>query len=110
MGRKNSAPGKKRRLDRRVKGEVRVRDTRIERVPVTKLIIPDGNCTFPNPRRPKARFATEEKARAALEQAQSQRARAHSRYVEKRYYACPEGGCGGFHLTSREEYQERRRG
>lgn len=79
------------------------------RIPVEDLVMPDGQCGFQSKRRPKARFATEEKAAKALLQAQQQRARVGSGHVEKRYYACPEGGCGGFHLTSRTEYEEKRK-
>ncbi len=66
--------------------------------------MPDGQCSFQG--KPKARFATKEKAAAALKQAQQQRARVGSTHVEKRYFACPEGGCGGFHLTSRESFDD----
>ena len=108
MGRKNTAVRRanaRGRLNRRQRGEGRApKKTDIPRVQVEDLVMPDGNCTFQSPRRPKARFATESKAAAALSQAQRQRARMGSNRVEKRYYACPEGGCGGFHLTSREEF------
>jgi len=80
------------------------------RVRVENLVMPDGHCSKPpRPgRKPKARFATPEKAARALKQAQQQRARVGSGHVEKRYYECPETACGGYHLTSREEYQDRR--
>ena len=74
--------------------------------PTENLVVPDGQCSFKS-RRPKARFATEEKAAQALKQAQKKREAVGSGNVEKRYYACPEGGCGGYHLTSREEYRPR---
>lgn len=111
MGRSNKAARRrnsKGRLDRRQKGAPRMPKRKlVERVAPEELVLPDGQCTFRNPRKPKARFATEEKAAKALRQAQQQRARSGSAYVEKRYYACPEGGCGGYHLTSRESYDER---
>ena len=68
-----------------------------------RLVMPDGQCTSFG-RRPKARFGTEEKAAEALASAQRRHKRVGSGHVEKRYYACPEGGCGGYHLTSRESY------
>lgn len=74
------------------------------RVPVEEMIMPDGQCSFQG--KPKARFGTKEKAAAALKQAQQQRRRTGSHHVEKRYFACPEGGCGGFHLTSREQFDD----
>lgn len=76
------------------------------RVELEKLIMPDGQCTF-HLKRPKARFATKEKANAALRQAQQQRARVGSAYAEKRVYECPDGGCGGWHLSSREAFDVR---
>lgn len=107
MGRSNqSARQRNRRLNRRVKGESRRSLTpTIPRVDASALIIPDGSCVR-NPRRTKAKFNTEEKAAAALRQAQQQRIRRGSGHMECRYYHCPEseGGCGGYHLTSREEY------
>lgn len=81
--------------------------TQQPRVRVEDLVMPDGQCRFQTPRKPKARFATEEKAAKALAQAQRQRARMGSTHVEKRYYPCPEGGCGGYHLSSREEFDEK---
>ena len=93
------------RRDRRERGVPRPKKVQQPRVQLDDLVLPDGQCTFQG-RRPKARFATVSKARKALAQAQQQRARVGSAHVEKRFYACPEGGCGGFHLTSREEYDE----
>lgn len=108
MGRSNAAARKRNnRMNRRVKGESRqsVAIRTIPRVEAESLIIPDGQCRR-NPRFPKAIFRTEEKAAKALRQAQQMRARSGSAHVEKRYYACleSEGGCGGFHLTSRDTY------
>lgn len=108
MGRSNKAArARNHRLNRRVRGETRQSSTvrSIPRVEASDLIIPDGQC-HRNQRRPKAMFATESKAAAALKQAQQMRARMGASTVEKRYYACleTEGGCGGYHLTSRESY------
>lgn len=95
------------RLNRRQKGEPRLQTAHeIPRIPLEDLVLPDGQCFFPNRNRPKAMFATRQKAQKALDQAKLQRTRSGSAHVEKRYYACPEGGCGGYHLTSREEYDE----
>ncbi len=105
MGRKNRNASRT-RLARRVKGEGRPpKITTTPRVQVEDLVLPDGQCRFQG-KRPKARFATQAKARKALEQAQRQRAKTGSGHVEKRFYPCPEGGCGGYHLTSRETYDE----
>lgn len=105
MSRKNSNVGRKNvRKDRRQRGEGRPpKAPQRPRTVVETMVVPDGRCFFRN-RHGKARFATEEKARAGLRQAQNERARIGSGHVEKRFYACPEGGCGGFHLTSRESY------
>ena len=70
------------------------------------MVLPDGRCNFMNPARPKARFATKEKADKALVQAQKKRQFSGSGHVEKRVYRCPEGGCEGWHLTSREVFDE----
>ena len=109
MGRKNSAVGRKnRRLDRRQKGQGRsLAQPTVSRIKVEDLVMPDGQCRFQTPRRPKARFATKAKADRALAQAQHVRARQGSTHVEKRVYKCPEGGCGGWHLTSREAFDEK---
>lgn len=104
MGRKNRNASRV-RLARRVKGESRPPKIVVARVQVEDLVLPDGQCRFQG-KRPKARFATAAKAKKALEQAKRQRAATGSGHVEKRYYACPEGGCGGYHLTSRETYDE----
>lgn len=109
MGRSNQAArARNRRLNRREKGASRheiPKERTIKRVDASDLIVPDGRC-LRNSRKPKARFDTEEKAKAALEQAQLMRRRMGAGHAEKRYYACPadEGGCGGYHLTSRESY------
>lgn len=108
MGRSNQAARQRnKRLNRRHKGESRLTtSTRtIPRVEAESLIIPDGSC-LRNARKPKAKFNTREKAAAALKQAQRMRTRQGSGHVEKRFYLCEpnEGGCGGYHLTSRETY------
>lgn len=111
MGRKNDRVRRSNdrgRLARRQRGERPIKVTGPTSVPdadLSKIVLPDGQCTVFSIR-PKARFATREKAAAALAQAQKVRARQGSLHVEKRFYPCPEGGCGGFHLTSREQYDE----
>lgn len=111
MGRKNNnvrRSNDRGRLQRRQRGERPIKavgPTAPLGGDLSKIILPDGQCTAFSIR-PKARFATEEKAAAALRQAQKVRARQGSTHVEKRFYPCPEGGCGGFHLTSREAYDE----
>jgi len=95
------------RNSRRERGESPMPKVKVQpRIQIEDLVLPDGQCRFQTPRRPKARFATREKADIALKQAQQQRARIGSGHVEKRVYECPEGGCGGFHLTSRETFDE----
>lgn len=110
MGRKNSnvrRSNDKGRLARRQRGELHIHPSKqMPRIHLEDLVLPDGQCRFMNPRRPKARFATKAKAEKALIQAQQQRARTGSLHVEKRAYPCPEGGCGGWHLTSRESFDE----
>lgn len=106
MGRKNANVGRKNaRRDRREKGVPRMKVTEQPRVRVEELVLPDGQCLV-NPRRPKARFETKDKAEKALAQAQRERARRGSTHVEKRVYRCLKGGCDGWHLTSRESYQQ----
>lgn len=111
MGRKNNKVRSANQKGRLGRGEARGAAPRTPfkeqpRVPVEQMIIPDGHCPGARSRRPKARFATAEKAKAALEQAQQQRRRTGSTHVEKRYYKCPADGCDGYHLSSREEYDE----
>lgn len=109
MGRKNSKVRRandRGRLARQAAEAVGGRGALLPRTKVEDLVLPDGQCSFQSPRFPKARFATEAKAAKALAQAQATRARRGSTHVEKRYYACPEGGCGGYHLTSRDEFDE----
>jgi hypothetical protein len=110
MGRKNNnvrRSNDKGRMTRRMKGESPMPQVKAQpRISIEDMVLPDGQCRFQTPRRPKARFATREKADIALKQAQQQRARTGTGHVEKRVYECPEGGCGGFHLTSRETFDD----
>lgn len=119
MGRSNNSArqrNSKGRLNRRQQGEARrPADRAVPRVAIDQMVMPDGTC-LRNSQRPKAKFDTAQKAQKALEQAQRQRARAGSGHVEKRFYLCRDVvgmnddgtprivGCGGYHLTSREEY------
>lgn len=94
------------RLARRTRGETRApKNSQQPRIQIETMVIPDGKCFFRN-RKGKVKFNTEAKAKAALRQAQLERSRIGSRHVENRYYECPQGGCGGYHLTSREAYDE----
>lgn len=108
MGRKNSRVKRANDRGRRARQAEalmpKVREN--ARVRPEDLVLPDGKC-YSTSRRGKARFDTKEKADKALRQAQRQRARMGSGHVEKRVYPCPDGGCGGFHLSSRETYTER---
>jgi hypothetical protein len=74
-------------------------------VPIEDIVVPKGKC-FYQARRGKLVF-TKDEAATALKQAQHSRKRSGSAYAEKRVYACPEGGCGGYHLTSATTYQQR---
>ena len=73
---------------------------------LSKLVLPTGKCYFRS-RHGKLIFKTAQQAQSALNQAASKRRYQANGHVEKRFYPCPEGGCGGFHLTSRDEYEER---
>jgi len=108
MGRKNSNAGRRKQRGRYPQEKLpAVKAREVPRIPIEEMVLPDGQCRFQTPRRPKARFATQGKAERALRQAQQQRIRTGSAYMEKRVYPCPEGGCGGWHLSSREEFDER---
>ena len=85
--------------------EGKPRRPRARTVPLEQMVIPRGRCFFRS-RYGKLIFS-EAEVEKALKQAQRMRAARASGYVESRYYECPEGGCGGFHLTSRETYNER---
>lgn len=106
MGRKNNRTGRTPQAKRRADGS---RGGRIAGwtppPPVETLVVPKGRCFFRS-RKGKMIF-TEVEADRALRQAQQGRSSRGSGYQEKRAYPCPEGGCGGWHLTSRETYQER---
>lgn len=110
MGRKNSKVGRKNdrgRIARKTLADIQPhKQVRGVKIPVEKLVMPVGKCSFQNPRRPKAIFKDKETAHEALRQAQLKRSRTGSGHVEKRIYQCPEGGCGGWHLSSRESYDE----
>jgi len=77
------------------------------KVPLEQMVIPKGRCYFRS-RKGKLRF-TEAEVGKALEQARrSREARGlPPDTAAKRYYPCPEGGCGDYHLTSRTEWIER---
>lgn len=111
MPRKNNSARQrniKGRLDRREYGTSRIPEPPVKHyeTPLEQLIVPDGKCSF-RVRTPKARFATKARAEAALRQAQRKRNALGSGHVEKRVYKCPDGGCEGWHLTSRDEYTPR---
>lgn len=108
MGRKNKnvrRSNDKGRLARRERGQRPAKGSPgAPRVSVEELVIPDGRCFFQS-RKGKAIFATRDKAQIALDQARVNRARQGTMHIEKRFYQCPDGGCGGYHLTSRDEYE-----
>lgn len=109
MGRKNSNVRRSKDRGRRARQEAEQRGFKTRRdvqINVERMVTPDGRCHFRS-RFGKDIFLTKEKAERALKQVQAQRIRSGTGHVEKRYYKCPEGGCGGYHLTSRETYEER---
>lgn len=112
MARKNKNVGRSNDRGRRARNAAKERgisgNMAFARPDVETMITPDGRC-FLQSRRGKDIFLTEEKAERALKQAQAMRRRSGTGHMEKRYYPCPEGGCGGYHLTSRETYEERGR-
>lgn len=102
MGRKNNNVRRSKSRYPQERGAAGRKPNRPTRRPsLDELVMPDGMCTA-NPRKPKARFATQEKASLALDQAQRLRESRGSLHVEKRFYLCPD--CAGYHLTSRESY------
>lgn len=106
MPRRNRTPRRKQR--RRYESQEAVpRSARASSPPMAldKMVLPKGKC-FYRSKGGKLTFATEADAREALKQAQRKRRPANG-HVECRYYECPEGGCGGFHLTSRESFEDR---
>lgn len=68
------------------------------------MIIPDGKCTLH--RRQKDRYDTKAKAKEAMAQINHQRKNFPDSRKIKRVYLCPAETCGGWHLTSREAYDE----
>lgn len=68
--------------------------------PIHEMVRPQGFCPSK-----KSRYADEETAQRALDDAQRGRLRAGKLYVEKRYYRCDR--CNGYHLTSRETFEKR---
>lgn len=102
MGRRNRNV-KPRKVKREYRSEVRHPDFGIPRTAIERQVVPDGRCPG---RRSKVRFATKEKAETALRQAQTNRARIGSPWTEKRVYKCPMPQCGGWHLSSREAFDE----
>lgn len=109
MGRKNGNVQRSKdrgRRARQVREEKGIKARPDIQFNVEKMVTPDGRCFFRN-RFGKDIFLTKEKAERALRQVQAQRRRSGTGHVERRYYKCPEGGCGGYHLTSRESYEER---
>ena len=109
MGRKNSRVGRSNDRGRRNRDKLQnlgvPRGGRVV-TPIEDMVLPDGRCDFVSRRKPKVRFATKDKAERALRQAQLKRANTGNPRVEKRIYPCPEGGCGGWHLSAREEFDE----
>lgn len=74
--------------------------------PVEQMIMPHGRCHL---RHGKLRFHQHEVS-AALRQAQAlRRSRGQEAHMEKRFYECEKdkGGCGSWHLTSRESWEAR---
>lgn len=72
-------------------------------LPLQNLVVPDGKCPL---RRGKDRYETREKAQAAMRRINQSLALASDSRKIKRVYQCPEETCLGWHLTSREEYDE----
>lgn len=68
------------------------------------IVVPDGKCTL---RRSKDRYETETKALRALKQVRAKRRFQPESRTEKRVYECPAEECGGWHLSSRSEFDER---
>ncbi len=75
----------------------------VESMPVLPI---SGRCPGPKHR---LRYATERIALEALVQVRRDRKRkGHPEAsIEKRAYECEIGGCGGWHLTSRETFERR---
>jgi len=107
MPRRNSRPHRK-QVKRLKPGQATPRARRPDRArdPLDQLVLPVGRCFFKS-RKGKLTFATEADAEKALKQAAAKREHQLNGHVESRFYPCPPDGCGGFHLTSRDEYEER---
>lgn len=105
MPRKNHRNGRTPQARRKTDGSTGGRRTAPPPPPLSELVIPKGKCYWRS-RKGKMIF-TQAEAQKALQQAQQARQRTGSAYAERRAYPCPEGGCGGYHLTSRETYQEK---
>lgn len=103
MGRKNHRGGRP-QARRRFDGSAA--KPRAVLPPVETLVVPKGKCYFRS-RNGKLIFATEIDAQKALRQARHKRRLQGTAHQEERFYPCPEGGCGGYHLTSRTHYQDR---
>lgn len=107
MGRKNHGRGNRQAPRRRAdQPPVPKNKPHMAPIPIEKIVVPKGRCTFRS-RHGKLRFSAEDVQRA-LKQAQHNRKVKGSTHAEARYYQCPPGGCGDFHLTSREAYQDPR--
>ena len=109
MGRKNSRV--RRSNDRGRRNRKKLEELGVARgqrttIPLEDIVMPDGRCNFVAKRKPKVRFSDEDKARRALAQAQQKRLDTGSSHTEKSVFRCPPGGCGGWHLSSREEFDE----
>lgn len=81
------------------------RSPNLKKTPIEEMVVPVGRCYFRS-RYGKLRF-TEAEAEKALKQAKRNREVDGKAYAEARYYPCPEGGCGDYHLTSRVSYVAR---
>jgi len=81
------------------------RNHKLARVPIEEMVVPVGKCYFRS-RHGKLRFTAGEVDKA-LAQAKRNREVNGNAYSEERYYECPPGGCGDFHLTSRTTYTPR---
>lgn len=103
MSRKNHSRGRRPQARRRTDGlPTPKRSPNMQRVPIEEMVVPVGKCYFRS-RYGKLRFTKDEVAKA-LRQAKHNREVSGNTYSEERYYECPPGGCGAYHLTSRTAY------
>ena len=74
--------------------------------PIEEMVIPKGRCHFPHR---KLKFTQTEAAEALAQAKQTREARGQQGHAEKRAYECEksDGGCGMWHLTSREKWEKR---